>query len=208
MKKTVSCIIAVLSFLVLTFCYSKNVNSSLSHDIVRLHVIANSDSKEDQLLKLKVRDAILKHAEVSFTKKSDVKRCLNEYQAIAENVIEENGFSYSAVSEYGNFSFPTKHYGNMSLPAGSYDAVRIKIGQAKGKNWWCVLFPPLCFVDGTTKADNAAEKLKSSLSDENYDLITAKYNKSTLPVEIKFKIVELYGLLCTRDRVYAKAGKD
>ena len=205
MKKTVSLIVAVLSFLVLTFCYSMNVNSSLSHDIVRLHVIANSDSEEDQLLKLKVRDAVLEHAQTNFTKKSDVKNCLNEYQAIAESVIKENGFSYSATTEYGNFSFPTKHYSNLSLPAGSYDAVRIKLGQAEGKNWWCVLFPPLCFVDGTTKASNTAEKLKSTLTEENYDLITAKYSGNSLPVEIKFKIVELYGLLCTRDKVYAKA---
>jgi len=206
MKKTVTLIVVALLSFILMLGYSTSVNSSLSQGIVRLHVLANSDSDSDQALKLKVRDAVLDYSQTNSVNKDDVKNHLDEYKAIAQRVIKENGYSYPAAVEYGNFSFPTKHYENISLPAGSYDAVRIKIGRAEGKNWWCVLFPPLCFVDGTTKTANASEKLRSTLSAKEYDLITAQKSGGRIPVEIKFKIVELCGLLCSRDKVYAKAG--
>jgi len=208
MKKTVTLVFIAFVSLILLFGYSLNVNSSLSQAIVRLHVVANSDSDADQELKLKVRDAVLAYSQADFTKKSDIESSLDEYKKIAEQVIKENGFSYPASVEYGKFSFPTKHYKNLSLPAGSYDAVRISLGEAKGKNWWCVLFPPLCFVDGTTGQQGATDKLKSMLTDEHYDLITAYQNGGGVPVEIKFKIAELCGLLYTREKVYLKAGKD
>ena len=103
---------------------------------------------------------------------------------------------------------PTKHYDNISLPAGSYDAVRVKIGKAEGENWWCVMFPPLCFVDGTTDAGYAAQKLWSMLDKESYDIITAHTTGGNVPFEIKFKIVELCGRLSSKEKVYAKTGDD
>ena len=188
--------------------YSINVNSSLSQNIVRLHVIANSDSDSDQIIKLKVRDALLKQTSADFTKKNDVINNLDLYKKIAENTIKENGANYDVSVEYGNFPFPTKHYKNLSLPAGNYDAVRVVIGSGNGKNWWCVLFPPLCFVDGTTNANGALDKMKSLLNGDQYDLITAHSENGGVPVEIKFKVVEFYGKLSRHEKVYAKARKD
>lgn len=205
MKKILT-ILAVTGFMLfLLVGYSTTVNSNLSENIVRLHVLANSDSVEDQELKLQVRDAILKHSRANFTKKSDVKAKLDEYKEIAETVISEKGYDYPVEVEYGNFKFPTKEYKNIRLPAGNYDALRVKIGNADGQNWWCVMFPPLCFVDGTTDSVYAEEKLQSSLDKESYDIITTSTQNGVFPFEVKFKIVEFYGKLCGRDKVYAKS---
>jgi len=208
MKNFITMLAVSMLVLFLLIGYSINVNSQLSQNIVRLHVIANSDSEADQNLKLKVRDAILAKSRSDFTKKSQVMSQLDIYKKEAEDVIRKNGFGYSVDVEYGNFNFPTKHYNNISLPAGNYDAVRIKIGKAEGKNWWCVMFPPLCFVDGTTNSQEADKKLKSMLDEESYDIITAQNEDGSVPFEIKFKIVEFYGRLSGRDKVYAKAGVD
>ncbi len=195
-------LITIISFL-LAF-YSINVNSSLSSPIVRLHVIANSNSDGDQLLKYQVRDAILEKSKADFTKKDEVIGSLSSYKEIAEEVIAKYGCDYSVNVQYGNFHFPTKHYENISLPAGKYDAVRVVIGEGKGENWWCVLFPPLCFVDGTTDASSAEEKMQAMLGEEGYNLIS-KDSQKELPVNIKFKIVELYGKLNTKEKIYAKS---
>lgn len=203
MKKFITVLIVSLITLFLLVGYSTSVNSNLSSNMVRLHVIANSDSDEDQSLKLEVRDAILAHSRSNFTKKDEVKGELEKYREIAQKVIYDNGYDYAVEVEYGNFRFPTKEYNNLRLPAGNYDAVRVKIGSAKGQNWWCVMFPPLCFVDGTTDTSYAEEKLRSSLGEESSKLIT-KADDSMMPFEIKFKIVEVYGKLCGRDKVFAK----
>ena len=205
MKKFLT-LLAVTGFMLfLLVGYSTTVNSNISENIVRLHILANSDSVEDQKLKLQVRDAILKHSRANFTKKSDVKTKLDEYKEIAETVISEKGYDYPVEVEYGNFKFPTKEYKNIRLPAGNYDALRVKIGNADGQNWWCVMFPPLCFVDGTTDSVYAEEKLQSSLDKESYDIITTSTQNGVFPFEVKFKIVEFYGKLCGRDKVYAKS---
>ncbi len=207
MKKFIALAVSAIFVLLFLLGYSTNVNSNLSQNIVRLHVIANSDSDEDQALKLKVRDAILSHSQSEFTQKSDVEHELDTYRKIAQKVIYENGYDYSVDVEYGNFHFPTKHYNNISLPAGQYDAVRIKLGKAEGENWWCVMFPPLCFVNGTTDSAYAEEKLSATLDGESYDIITAAKSGS-LPFEIKFKIVEFCGRLSGRDKIYKSARKD
>lgn len=206
MKRFITLVIITIIAAVLLLNFSINVNSSLSQGIVRLHVIANSDSDGDQLIKLKVRDAILARANADFTKKSEVAAQLDSYKQIAEDVIKQCGCDYAVDVQYGNFKFPTKHYDNISLPAGNYDAVRVVIGEGKGQNWWCVLFPPLCFVDGTTDDSDAAKKMRSMLSSSEYDIITAKSENGSVPVNIKFKIVEVYGKLSGRDKIYAKAG--
>ena len=207
MKNFLALIIATMLILFLLLGYSTSVNSNLSQNIVRLHVLANSDSEKDQLLKLRIRDAILEHGRNDFTKKADVISRLDTYKEIARNVITENGYDYAVDVEYGKFSFPTKRYNNLALPAGKYDAVRVKIGSAEGKNWWCVMFPPLCFVDGTTNTAYAEEKLKSMLDKESYDIITQGQNGS-FPFEIKFKIIELCGKITSRDKIYNTARKD
>ena len=205
MKKILT-LLAVTGFMLfLLVGYSTTVNSNISENIVRLHILANSDSVEDQQLKLQVRDAILEHSRANFTKKSDVKTKLDEYKEIAKTVISKKGYDYPIEVEYGNFKFPTKEYNNIRLPAGNYDALRVKVGNAEGQNWWCVMFPPLCFVDGTTDSVYAEGKLQSSLDKEAYDIITTSTQNGVFPFEVKFKIVEFYGKLCGKDKVYAKS---
>ena len=114
---------------------------------------------------------------------------LDKIQAIASQTIRENGYTYSVNVEVGNFSFPSKRYGDITLPPGYYDALRIKIGEAEGQNWWCVMFPPLCFVDVTSGVvpDESKEIMKQNLSKEEFDLISKNSNE----VKVKFKIVEV-----------------
>ena len=137
--------------------YVNAVSEDIAQSVFRLHVIANSDSKEDQDLKYKVRDKVLEYMnEISMDCSSKEEVILlaeehkEEFKKIAEDVIKENGYDYTVNISIGNFDFPTKTYGDISLPAGEYDALRIEIGEAKGQNWWCVMFPPLCFVDVTS----------------------------------------------------------
>lgn len=177
--------------------YASTVLENLSDNFFRLHILANSDSEADQNLKLKVRDTIIEYMnsqDFSENSKSEVidsvKNNLEIYKKIAEDVIRDSGFDYPVSIEIGNFYFPTKLYGNISLPAGNYDALRIKIGNAEGQNWWCSLFPPLCFVDISSGViDNEAkEDLKQSLSEEEFAIIT----NDNETIKLKFKILEMF----------------
>lgn len=201
MKEKIKYILIILSLL---FCfifislssYANTISQNLSDNFFRLHIIANSDSKEDQELKLKVRDNIISYMNnqnYSDYSKKDVINCvsknLNKYKQIAETTIKEAGYNYSVKIEIGNYSFPTKVYGNISLPAGNYDALKIEIGNAKGQNWWCSLFPPLCFVDISSGIidESAENNLKNNLSEEEFAIIT----NSNTSVKLKFKIIEI-----------------
>ena len=177
--------------------YANTVSKDLSDSVFRLHILANSDSEEDQNLKLLVRDNVLKYMkEISngVNSKEDVevlmKEHLDDFYDIARKTILENGYDYDVKFEIGKFDFPTKVYGDIALPAGMYDALRIEIGEAKGHNWWCVMFPTLCFVDVSSGSlDNESkEVLESSLDDEEYDLVT----EDNFMVSLKFKIVEFF----------------
>ena len=160
--------------------------------------IANSDSTKDQELKLKVRDRLLSYMNLlakDCSSKEEVvelaKAHQENFKQIAKKTITENGFSYSVDIEIGNSYFPTKTYGDISLPAGTYDALKVKIGNANGKNWWCVMFPPLCFVDVSSGVvpDNSKEEMKESLNDEEYDLISKTDDNE---IKFKFKLVEFF----------------
>lgn len=177
--------------------YANTVSDNLSDNFFRLHILANSDSKTDQDLKLKIRDAIIEYMNSqnlsNYTKSeviSVVENNLEKYRLIAENIINEEGFNYQVSVELGNFHFPTKVYGNISLPAGNYDALRVKIGNAEGQNWWCSLFPPLCFVDISSGIidDNSKNTLKENLSEEEFAIITSSNEK----IKLKFKILEIF----------------
>ncbi len=189
-------ILLIAFFMISAHSYATNVSSGLSSSIFRLHILANSDSEEDQTLKLKVRDAILQYMEALTTTSQDKQAVvelsqthLDDFKHIAENVIQANGYNYPVTVEIGNFYFPTKYYGNVSLPAGNYDALRIKIGDAKGQNWWCSLFPPLCFVSISSGViDEEGEAyLKENLSEEELAIIS----ETSPEIEFKFKIIEL-----------------
>lgn len=122
--------------------------------LIRFHVIANSDSEQDQALKRAVRDAILKEVSprLAVSQSLDesrqiLKQVRPDMESIGLSVVTMWGMDYSVRTEYGYSSFPTKSYGSLVLPAGDYEALRVVIGEGQGSNWWCVLFPPLCFID-------------------------------------------------------------
>ena len=194
-------ILSFLLFLYTTICafsYTENVSTDISNSVFRLHVIANSDSKEDQDLKYKVRDNLLKYMKeiCSNCKNKDeaislVKKHQEEFKQIALQTINEEGYSYDVNISIGNFEFPTKDYGDISLPAGFYDALRVEIGEAQGQNWWCVMFPPLCFVDVTSGVvpEDSKEQLENDLSEEEYALVS---EDSDSKIQFKFKILEFF----------------
>ena len=156
-------------------------------EIVRLHILANSDSKEDQALKLKVRDEILGFADGRNADRASlaetVKKNKKDFLKIARRTVRENGYDYKVTAETGVFDFPARMYGDSYFPQGRYNALRIIIGNGKGHNWWCVMYPPLCFTD---KSDGELSKeKKKSLSKNTEDVITKpKY---------KFKAAKLFG---------------
>ncbi|MCE0451241.1 MULTISPECIES: stage II sporulation protein R [Brevibacillus] len=129
-------------------------NGPIPQESVRLRIIANSDSVQDQWLKREVRDAIIAQMntwaddiETLAEAEQVIQSQLPVLQQVVDKTIKERGFSYKAVVDFGEVPFPTKLYGSYVYPAGNYRAVRVQIGEAKGQNWWCVLFPPLCFID-------------------------------------------------------------
>ncbi len=207
MKKFVSkseikrCVILISLLFIYTiicaFSYVNAVSTNIENSVFRLHVIANSDSSEDQNLKYIVRDKVLEYINTisaDITSKEEVialvKENINELQKIAEETVYENGYDYPVSLSIGNFSFPTKTYGDISFPAGFYDALKIEIGEAKGQNWWCVMFPPLCFVDVTSGIvpDESKETIKDNLSEEEYKLLS----ENSSNVKFKFKVIEMF----------------
>ena len=192
-------LLVILLFIYITISaisYTNAVCTDISSSVFRLHVIANSDSEEDQNLKYIVRDSILEYMNTltnGLTSKDEIMEIasqnLENFKQIAQNTVYENGYDYQVSVEIGNFEFPTKTYGDVSFPLGFYDALRIKIGDAKGENWWCVMFPPLCFIDVSSGVvpNESKEILESELTDEEYHLVTGEKTEN----QIKFKIVEL-----------------
>ncbi|EPY2306042.1 stage II sporulation protein R [Clostridium sporogenes] len=169
---------------------------NISNKIIRFHVLANSDSIEDQSLKLKVKDEIIKHMMPKLDKSNSIdesrkilKENDKEIKKIAENIINKNGYKYSVNTYLGQEQFPIKTYGNITLPQGQYEAYKIVIGNGQGQNWWCVMFPPLCFVDvtkGEVSTKETEQKMKKVLKEEELKSI----NNSKNSYEIKFKVVE------------------
>lgn len=194
-------ILTFLLFIYTTICavsYAQNISTDIANSVFRLHVIANSDSQEDQNLKYKVRDNLLSYMNKickNAQSKSDAieiaKKHENDFKNIALETIKNEGYSYDVKINIGNFEFPTKHYGDISLPAGYYDALRVEIGEAKGQNWWCVMFPPLCFVDVSSGIvpEDSKEMLENNLSEEEFALVS---DKSNAEIQFKFKLLELF----------------
>lgn len=180
------------------FSYAEYISTDISNSVFRLHVIANSDSKEDQDLKYKVRDSLLNYMNSICSNCSNkeeainlVEKYKNNFKQIALDTIHNEGYNYEVNINIGNFEFPTKTYGDISLPSGFYDALRVEIGKAKGQNWWCVMFPPLCFVDVSSGIvpDESKEVLNESLTDEEFSIVSDTSNKE---VQFKFKLLEFF----------------
>jgi stage II sporulation protein R len=179
----------------------ETANESYKENLIRFHVLANSDTKEDQDLKLLVRDAIIAYlqpflADSKSVEESEeiIKSQYANIETLSKEIIKENGYDYSVSAEITYANFPTKQYSSVVLPAGEYKALRVEIGAAAGKNWWCVMFPPLCFVDTQNGVIDAStdEKLQEVLSEEEYELIVQKDSNKLTRVEMKFKLVELF----------------
>ncbi len=176
---------------------TKSTVSVLSHSAIRFHILANSDSVSDQALKMRVKESVVNYI---YEKTGDFKTVdevknfiLNNdktIKSIATKAIADNGYDYTVSSTFGFSDFPVKTYGDVIFPKGTYTSYTIKIGNGKGHNWWCVLYPPLCFVDVSTGVlpDNSKKKLRDSLSDTQYHTVT-KYN-------FKFKYLKFFNNLC------------
>jgi stage II sporulation protein R len=193
----ITVLLTIYSFLC-AYSYVQAVSQDLSNSVFRLHVIANSDSDEDQNLKYIVRDNLLEYMNnlcSNCTTKEQAITLANEhkedFKRIALNTIYDQGFNYDVNINIGQFDFPTKTYGDISLPAGYYDALRVEIGEAKGQNWWCVMFPPLCFVDISSGIVDESSKalLENELSQEDYALIS---DNSSTSITFKFKLLEFF----------------
>jgi len=164
---------------------SEEVSSEINENIVRLHILANSNGEYDQSLKLKVRDRLL--AEVQKAKNTLTDK---QIESICQDEVKKQGYHYAVSVKRGRFYFPKKQYENITLPAGNYNAVRVIIGSGVGENWWCVMYPPLCFgAEGKAIDDEAMQKLKSSMSPEAFSVICESNQISIKP---SFKLVELW----------------
>lgn len=197
-------LITVVSLMMMTISSEaekiENISENYKEKLIRFHVIANSDSDEDQALKLKVRDAVISYLQPKLAKSSSIQESeaiiIDEYEAlekISQNIILENGYNYEVKVGITLSNFPAKQYSNIVLPAGEYKALKIVIGEGEGKNWWCVMFPPLCFVseDNGVIDKETDDKLREVLTEEEYELIAQKDSKKSSKVKVKFKIVEI-----------------
>lgn len=190
-KKTV----LIIGIMIGTFVCVKNIGlhnenvkyqQTIAEKILRFHVIANSDSDEDQNVKLKVRDGVLEYLQPYFAGCENKTECKNvieqrkyEIKNKAEEILRLNGFNETVEVKLQNRYFPIKNYGDYTFPEGEYEALCIEIGQAEGKNWWCVLYPRLCFMDTVSAVvpDDSGNVLRQVLTPEEYDSIYADNDK-------------------------------
>lgn len=188
MKKIFSIILCFV--LTTVFCGCSNIKNAnnrdkliqgISEKIIRFHVLANSDSSKDQALKQKVKDEIIKYILPKLKESKSIDETRNILKENDESIvkvalktIKNEGFNYGVKSQLSKENFPLKRYGTVVLPQGEYEAYRIIIGEGNGQNWWCVMFPPLCFIDitkGEVAEEETEEQMKEHLSKEEYDTI-------------------------------------
>lgn len=178
---------------VLTVIYSvipfQTECEQISTEVFRLHILANSDSEEDQALKLKVRDALLEYTDKLFDDAKDrndaeniAKENIETLQSVAQNTVYKNSCNYTVNAEVVKMYFNTRYYENYTMPAGMYDALRITIGSGKGHNWWCVMYPSICI----SSAINNDEKVEKTFSENQQEIVRGN------EYEYKFKVVEIF----------------
>ena len=172
----------------------KRFQRDISQDILRFHVLANSDSQADQSVKLKVRDEIGRYMKGNMGQVENLKECIKETEEklpeitrIAEEVLKREGFSYPASARVGTVDFPEKQYGSYTFPGGSYKALQITLGEWEGHNWWCVMYPNMCFAGSVYEVveEDAKRELKAVLTPEEYEELMAESQ-----ISVKFKYWE------------------
>lgn len=190
MKKFIFAVVAGL-FVTSIISVSGFIKTSqnIRNDVLRLHVLANSDTVEDQDLKLKVRDAVLEEGKDIFGGEIKVENAEEKISTeksrlvnAAENVVKQNGFDYDVDVFVTDEYFDTRSYGDITLPAGNYTAVKVTIGESAGHNWWCVMFPPMCLPAAEDKTD-----IDMYLSEDEVKVV-----KCNPEYDVRFKIVEWY----------------
>lgn len=187
---------AAVCSLLLGVIHTQQMQQDIAGKVIRFHVRANSDSASDQQLKLKVRDAVgsfltekLKDAKTQKESQKLVRENLDQICTIADETIRDAGYSYPVSAELGSCEFPEKHYGMLTFPAGQYEALHMEIGTGAGHNWWCVLYPNLCFSGSLYRTDDRAncEKLEQVLSPEECQAVMESKN-----YRVRFRLLELF----------------
>lgn len=214
MKKTRLAVICAAISVIAVFCGTAVIHYSAddqltNEDFIRLHVVASSDSQEDQALKLKVRDRVIEYVDDSLVReavrKADMDEDgiefgiedsrafiidnLDEIAEVAQDVIAEEGFDVPVSAEYGVSWIPRKAYGDVVFPAGNYEALKILIGEARGQNWWCVLYPPLCLIDTGEYEEN--EILRDAVMQGKYSQLAAEKQGTEKILKVRFKTLEI-----------------
>lgn len=217
-KLTVVLVIAVCVLAAAGFGYASDTFHQIKENVVRLHVIANSDSEEDQALKLQVRDKVIEYiddleidAESAGAYVKKLCENINTVKEQLEDYLRGIGSEYGVDVSVGESNFPAKSYGDIVLPAGKYNAVRVTIGAGEGRNWWCVMFPPLCYTNNGSVKVNETENalLKKTLPEEAYKTVKGTVSpdlneenitliaddslvSDKVEVNVRFKIVEIF----------------
>ena len=157
------------------------MQEDLAKEVFRFHVLANSDSDEDQALKMQVKEAVIAYMKEEIpdsdsveTTKEWARNHLDAIVNLAKAVIREEGYDYPVIAEVTTCDFPEKTYGDITFPSGRYEALRIEIGEANGQNWWCVLYPNLCFIDAVHAVvpEESKQELQNVLEEDTYQMIT------------------------------------
>ena len=196
---TILFILLILFVYYLAKSYSDIMFNNISNSFVRFHVIANSNSTEDQIMKYKVRDKIMNYASPLLAKAHSKKEAiqilnshLDELCKISKEILEEENLYYSINLYVGKSYFPTRDYESFILPEGYYDSLVVELGEANGQNWWCVMFPSICLPqsNNTDLSNHTMSILEDSLSSEEFQIVSK--NSSSADIKIKFKLIELF----------------
>lgn len=191
-RRYVLAVIAVFMVLMGTMMNVKwsHMKADLAGKVFRFHVLANSDREEDQALKMRVKEEILAYMkqELPTSDSAEITKAwaranLHNITDRAQQLVKREGYDYTVTAKVASCDFPEKSYGDITFPAGEYEALRIEIGESKGQNWWCVLYPNLCFIDAVNAVvpQEGKEELKQVLEEDTYKMVTA-----TTPFRIKW----------------------
>ncbi len=198
MAIVISTVILLTSAVMCVTGYGILAGEAMSDNIIRFHVVANSDTDHDQELKTHIRDEVIEYMRPMLKDAKSIEESrevildnMESIKTLSQQVVEDYGDDYDIHVYLDEANFPTKSYGDIVLPAGEYEACRIIIGEGKGENWWCVMFPPLCYLDVATGVVpvEGKEQLKEELNEEQYNIITSK----DAEYQIRFKLIDMIG---------------